>query len=68
MVFRSRFTGLGNVYLWSVIVAGAFVLSGSIYQLIREPIGVQWFILAALTVVSGSATVKLPSSYASISV
>jgi diguanylate cyclase (GGDEF)-like protein/putative nucleotidyltransferase with HDIG domain len=33
-----------------------------------EPIGYQWFILAALTLISGSATVKLPSSYASISI
>lgn len=68
MVFRSRFTGLGRAYLWSVILAGAVVVSASIYQLVREPISVQWFILAALTLVSAFATITLPSSYASISI
>src|SRR5437867_3068862 len=68
MVSRSRITGLGSAYLWSVILAGAAVLSGSIYQLIRYPIGAQWFILATLTLASGFATVRLPSSYASISI
>src|SRR6185295_14680456 len=40
----------------------------SIYHLVSEPISSQWFILAALTLVSGSATVRLPSTLASISI
>jgi diguanylate cyclase (GGDEF)-like protein/putative nucleotidyltransferase with HDIG domain len=68
MVFRSQFTGYASAYLWSVILAGAIVLGGSIIHLVQHPIGAQWFILAALTLISGSATVKLPSSYASISI
>ena len=68
MVSHSRFSGLGRLYLWSVILAGAAVLSTSILQLVRQPIGIQWFFLAALTLVSGWLTVKLPSSYASISI
>jgi hypothetical protein len=44
------------------------VVSSSAYRLISEPVGPQWFLLAALTLISGSATVKLPSVPASISV
>src|SRR6185436_16958797 len=68
MVSSTSFTRLGKLYLWSVILAGLFVIGKSLHQLYVEPIGYQWFVLAALTLVSGSATVKLPSSYASISV
>ena len=43
-------------------------ICASIYHLVSEPISSQWFILAALTLISGSATVRLPSSSASISI
>jgi diguanylate cyclase (GGDEF)-like protein/putative nucleotidyltransferase with HDIG domain len=59
---------LGRSYVSAVIVAGSLVIGHSLYQLYREPIGYQWFLLAALTLISGSATVKLPSSFASISI
>jgi diguanylate cyclase (GGDEF)-like protein/putative nucleotidyltransferase with HDIG domain len=68
MVSRTGFSPAGKVYLWSVIAAGIGVVIGSIYWMYLEPIGNQWFILAALTLISGSATVKLPSTYASISI
>jgi diguanylate cyclase (GGDEF)-like protein/putative nucleotidyltransferase with HDIG domain len=68
MVSTTGFTGFGKVYLWSVIATGFAVLGASIYQLVTEPISSQWFILAALTLISGSATVRLPSSSASISI
>src|ERR1700730_2649711 len=67
MVSQLGFTRVGKAYLWSVIAAGFAAVAGSIYHLYVEPIGNQWFILAALTLVSGSATIRLPSSYASIS-
>jgi putative nucleotidyltransferase with HDIG domain len=51
-----------------VIVAGAAAVLASIYELYASPVGHQWFILAGLTVISGSATVKLPSIPASLSV
>src|SRR6267378_6879878 len=44
------------------------VIGHSISLLYRQPIGYEWFIIAALTLISGSATVRLPSSYASISI
>src|SRR5258705_9420597 len=68
MVSHPGFTRAGKTYLWSVIAAGFAAVAGSIYHLYVEPIGNQWFILAALTLISGSATVKLPFSYASISI
>src|SRR5262245_17413816 len=69
MVSLSGFSRAGKLYLWSVIIAGSFAISRSLYELLAvRPIGFQWFILAALTLISGSATVRLPSSVASISI
>ena len=68
MVSQSGLTRYGRIYVWSVIAAGFAVIGGSMYHLHVEPIGNQWFILAALTLISGSATVRLPSTYASISI
>src|SRR5689334_17436516 len=68
MASQEGFSRGGKVYLWSVIVAGFVVVIGSIYQISLEPIGNEWFILAALTLISGSATVRLPSTFASISI
>ena len=65
---QNGFSPLGKVYLWTVISAGLAVVVGSIYKLNVEPIGSQWFMLAALTLISGSATVRLPSAFASISI
>src|SRR5262249_6340519 len=48
--------------------AGIAVITNSIVQLAVHPIGYEWFIIATLTLISGSATVRLPSSYASISI
>jgi putative nucleotidyltransferase with HDIG domain len=68
VVSQSTFTRIGKTYLWLVILAGLATISWSIHRLYVEPIGQEWFILAALTLLSGSATVKLPFSYASISI
>ena len=67
MVSQAGFTRFGKAYLWSVIVAGFTVIGFAIHQLYAEPIGYQWFILAALTLVRGSATITLPSAYPSVS-
>ena len=58
----------GRAYVSAVILAGFVAIAWSVYELDRHPIGFQWFMLAALTLVSGSATVKLPSVPASISI
>jgi putative nucleotidyltransferase with HDIG domain len=67
MVSRKGFTRLGKTYLWLVILAGFTVVTLSLREMYIDPPGRQWFILAALTLISGSATIRLPSSYASIS-
>jgi len=58
----------GRLYVWAVIAVGFAVLAKSLGELATGEIGRQWFLLAALTLVSGSATVKLPSVPASISI
>ena len=57
-----------HLYVWCVIVAGAAAISDSLYQLTVSPIPNQWLILAALTLLSGSFTVKVPKVASSISV
>src|SRR5262245_7408411 len=68
MVQPYRMSSSGRAYVWTVIASGLIVVSLCVYQLFREPVPVQWFLLAALILVSGSATVQLPSSHASISI
>lgn len=57
-----------RVYLWLIIVAGLAAIAESLYHLVAYPIGFKWFLLAALTLISGSLTVRLPSAAATISV
>src|SRR3954469_24200348 len=59
---------LGRLYVLAVISTGAVVVSACVYQLYASDVPQQWFLLAALTLVSGSATVRLRSSHASISI
>lgn len=58
----------GILYVSAVIAAGTFAVAASVYEMYSAPVGYQWFVLAALTILSGSATVKLPSIPASLSV
>lgn len=57
-----------RIYVTLIVCAGTATIAHSLYTLIAEPIGWSWTILAVLTLVSGSATVKLPSLPATISV
>src|SRR5436190_13100954 len=63
-----RIPKAGRVYLGAVILCGIAAVALSVFQVHRQPLGYQWYMLAALTLVSGSATVQLPSIPASISV
>src|SRR4051812_28297593 len=58
----------GKAYVTTVIVGGGLAVAASLVELFVAPVSGQWFLLAALTIVSGSATVKLPSIPASLSV
>ncbi len=57
-----------RVYVALVVLAGAAVVAHSVHRLYIDPIGPQWFVLAALTLLTGSFTVKVPSIAAYLSV
>ena len=57
-----------RVYVGTVAALGVCAIAQSIYAMYAVPIGRNWFILAILTLISGSATVKLPSVPATISI
>src|SRR4029453_7827325 len=57
----------GAAYVLFVIASGFFVIAFSAFDVARM-LTAQWFTLAALTLLSGSATVKLPSVPATISI
>jgi putative nucleotidyltransferase with HDIG domain/diguanylate cyclase (GGDEF)-like protein len=68
---QNRFNTLSigtKAYVTGVVIAGALTVLQSFYDLTVHPIGWNWTILAVLTLVSGSATVRLPSLPAAISV
>jgi diguanylate cyclase (GGDEF)-like protein/putative nucleotidyltransferase with HDIG domain len=65
---HQRLPSWGRTYVSAVVVLGGATILYSAYQLHSRPIGWNWFILALLTLLSGSATVKLPSVPATISI
>ena len=68
---RNRFTALSitaQLYVSAIVIAGAATVAQSVVQMVRQPIGWDWTVLAVLTLVSGSATVRLPSLPATFSV
>ena len=58
----------GQLFVAVVALAGTAVIAHSISEVWRESLGPRWLILAVLTLLSGSATVKLPSVPATISI
>src|SRR3954470_3233485 len=67
-MMSSRLSGWARVYVWTVAGAGVCAIAQSCYVLYSSRIGWSWFLLAILTLVSGSATVKLSSVPATISI
>ena len=63
-----RLTKTAYFYVVSVIAAGVAVTGHSAFVLIARPVSNQWMILAALTLLTGSFSVKVPSVAARISV
>jgi diguanylate cyclase (GGDEF)-like protein/putative nucleotidyltransferase with HDIG domain len=68
MTSRQPLADAGRLYLAAVIVAGLAVVLHSLYSLYARPVGYEWFILAGLTLLSGSFTVKVPTIPARLSV
>lgn len=58
----------GRAYIGAVALLGIGTLAHSLYSFYSQPIGWNWFVLAALTLLTGSATVRLPSVPATISI
>jgi putative nucleotidyltransferase with HDIG domain len=57
-----------RAYVTVVVAVGAMVLGLSVHSLFVEPIGSEWLLLAGLTILTGSFSVKVPSIHAHISV
>ena len=57
-----------RAFVVTTVVFGFSVIGHSVHELYATPVTYQWFILAALTLLTGSITVKLPSIDATISV
>ncbi len=68
---RKRFGALpanARIYVTCVVLAGACTVAYSLYELLSQPPKWDWTILALLTLVSGSATVRFPALPATFSV
>jgi putative nucleotidyltransferase with HDIG domain len=63
-----RLRPIARWYVGLVVIAGAVTLVHSIHSVYVSPIGPQWLILAILTLLTGSFTVKIPSVQAHLSV
>ena len=57
-----------RAYVIGVVTVGALALGFSVETLLARPIGSEWLLLAGLTVLTGSFSVKVPSINAYISV
>lgn len=57
-----------RLYVTTVVLLGATVVCYSLLTLYGSPIGSQWLVLAGLTLLTGSFTVKVPAIHAHISV
>lgn len=68
MTSKQNLPHVGQLYLAAVILAGLGVVLHSLYSLYVRPVGYEWFILAGLTLLSGSFTVKVPTIPARLSV
>jgi diguanylate cyclase (GGDEF)-like protein/putative nucleotidyltransferase with HDIG domain len=63
-----RGSRLASPFVNAVIVAGAIAFAHSVYKLSAAPVGPQWFILVALTLLTGSFTIAMSSLSVRVSV
>src|ERR1051326_1110636 len=67
----TRFSQLptaARAYILSVVTVGIAIIAASIRHLYAEPIGSEWLLLAVLTLLTGSFTIRVPSTNATLSV
>ena len=58
----------GRIYLSAVICAGTATIVYALADLVQQPVSWDWLVLAALVVVTGSFSIKVPSVNARLSV
>ena len=69
--FANNFAALdlgARMFVGVIVASGFLAIAHSVYALRYSPVTSQWFVLAALTLLSGSITIKLPGIDSSISV
>jgi putative nucleotidyltransferase with HDIG domain len=64
----SNLSPQGRAYVICVSAIGMSIAAHSLAQLLVQPVSVQWLILAALTLLTGSFTVRIPKINARLSV
>jgi diguanylate cyclase (GGDEF)-like protein/putative nucleotidyltransferase with HDIG domain len=65
---QERLSHVARLYVGTVIIAGAMAVSHSLYVLHFKPVSYHWTLLAVLTLLSGSFTVRIPTIPARLSV
>ncbi len=60
--------GSSRLYIAAVVTAGMSVVLGSMYTLYNDPVSPHWLMLAVLTLLSGSFTIRIPGIPARLSV
>ena len=68
MPAEGRLSVSGRIFVASVVATGTIVLLECLHRLYVTPTNFHWLVLAALTLLSGSFTIKVPSIPATISV
>jgi putative nucleotidyltransferase with HDIG domain len=64
----SELPRFGRLYVCVIIASGAVTIGHSVASLVEKPAGWDWLVLAALTLLTGSFSIKLPSVSARLSV
>jgi diguanylate cyclase (GGDEF)-like protein/putative nucleotidyltransferase with HDIG domain len=64
----SQLRPAARAYVSTVVVVGFAAVLNSIYALYRTPVGLEWLVLGALTLLTGSFTIKVPSINARLTV
>ena len=63
-----KLSATAKVYISVVCLCGTATIAAAAAELYYRPVGWRWMLLAVLTLISGTATVKLPSVPATISI
>src|ERR1044071_8264111 len=65
---EQRLSRVGYAYVTCVIAGGVGATGFAVYGVVTQPVPSQWLILATLTLLTGSFSIKLPSVEARFSV